>query len=198
MEKCDTAMRTRSIMPGLAVLGLVAVLAPLGATTLLQLSLDDMIKQSTGIVRATVSGTRTDYRGADIYTYYQLQVLETLNASTLTPSGLKPALAQMEVAVPGGAARGVRQTVAGAPSLQVGQQYVVFLWTSRSGLTQVIGLSQGLFLVQTDAAGNLVLIRPSASEPMVNSSGQGVPSQALSLSLAAVRSQVIKTLGVAQ
>jgi hypothetical protein len=181
-------MRTRSMM-----LGLVAILAPLGATTLLQLSLDDMIKQSTGIVRATVTGTRTDYRGAYIYTYYQLQVSEDWRSPSLTP-----AVPQIEVAVPGGAAQGVRQTVAGASSLQVGQEYVVFLWTSRSGLTQVIGLSQGLFLVKSDTAGNPVLIRPAASEIMLNQNGQVVQNQALSLGLAAVRSQVRTTLGIGQ
>src|SRR5580658_3486423 len=139
-DSLATAMRARSI-----ILGLAMVLAPLGATTLLQLSLNDMIKQSTGIVRATVTGTRVDYRGAYIYTYYQLQVSEDWRSPSLAP-----AVPQIEVAVPGGAAQGVRQTVAGAPSLQVGQEYVVFLWTSRSGLTQVIGLSQGLFLVKSD------------------------------------------------
>ena len=187
-----TGMRTHAIKL-FFVMGLAAVLWPLGATTLLQLTLNDMIKQSTGIVRATVTGTRMDYRGTDIYTYYQLQVSEDWRSP-----GLTPAVPQIEVAIPGGAAQGARQTVAGAPSLQVGQEYVVFLWTSRSGLTQVIGLSQGLFLVKLDTAGNPVLIRPAASETMLNQNGQVVQNQPLSLGLAAVRSQTRQTLGVGQ
>jgi len=184
-------MRTRSILVGFVV-ALAAAQAPLGATTLLQLSLNDMIQQSTGIVQATVTGVRTDYRGSDIYTYYQLQVSEDWRSSGLTPT----APTQVEVAVPGGAVRGVRQTVAGAPSLTVGQQYVVFLWTSKSGLTQVIGLSQGLFLVTADANGNAVLVRPGASEPMVDQNGNPVQSQALSISLATLRAQTRSLLGL--
>ena len=185
-------MRTRSILPGLLV-ALAAVMAPVGATTLLQLSLNDMIQQSTGIVRAKVTGVRTDYRGTDIFTYYQLQVSEDWRASGLTPTGPT----QLEVAVPGGAARGTRQTVAGAPAMTVGQDYVVFLWTSRSGLTQVIGLSQGLFVVSADASGNPVLIRPGTGEPMVDQSVHPAQNQALSISLAALRAQTRSLLGLA-
>jgi hypothetical protein len=168
--------------------------APLGATTLIQLSLNDLITLSTGIVRAKVTGVRTDYRGRDIYTYYQLQVSEDWRASGLTPTASR----QMEVAVPGGVARGVRQTVAGSPSMTVGQEYVVFLWTSRSGLTQVIGLSQGLFLVQADSSGNPVLLRPASGETVVDKNGNPVTDQALSIGLAALRAQTRSILGVTQ
>src|SRR5258706_3484995 len=109
--------------------------APLPATTLQKLSLDDMIRLSTTVVRARVSGSYAAARGADIYTFYQLSVLETLKAGGHPP---------LEVAVPGGSAKGQRQLVEGAPQLKAGEEYVLFLWTSRSGLTQVIGLSQGL------------------------------------------------------
>ena len=186
-------MRTRSIRLSL-VAALAGAIVPLGATTLLQLNLNDLITLSTGIVRAKVTGVRTDYRGADIYTYYQLLVSEDWRASGLTPT----TPTQIEVAVPGGAARGVRQTVAGAPSMTVGQEYVVFLWTSRSGLTQVIGLSQGLFLVETDSNGNAVLVRPGTGEPMVDGSGNSVGSKGLTIGLTALRAQARGLLGVGQ
>jgi hypothetical protein len=173
---------------------LLAALAPLGATTLLQLSLTDLIRLSTGIVRAKVTGVRTDFRGADIYTYYRLTVSEDWRASGLTPVNPQ----QVEVAVPGGVARGVRQTVAGSPSLAVGQEYVLFLWTSRSGVTQVIGLSQGMFMVKTDSAGNLVLVRPAAAETMVDKNGNVVADSALSISLSALRAQTRAMPGVVQ
>jgi hypothetical protein len=184
-------IRTRSIW-----LGLVAALAvvPLGATTLIQLSLNDLITLSTGIVRAKVTGVQTDYRGSDIFTYYQLLVSEDWRASQLTPT----APTQIQVAVPGGVARGVRQTVAGAPPMAVGQEYVVFLWTSRSGLTQVIGLSQGLFQVQADANGNPILVRPASGEAVVDKNGNPVTAQAMTIGLAALRAQTRGTLGVGQ
>src|SRR5580704_11820147 len=131
-------MRTRSML-----LAGLAILASAGATTLQKLSLDDMIQQSTGIVRAKVTGSRSALRGQNIYTYYRLHVLETARA--LEAAKVNPGQ-DIEVAVPGGSVNGVRQVAIGAPELNAGAEYVVFLWTGKSGLTQIIGLSQGLFL----------------------------------------------------
>jgi hypothetical protein len=193
LRKVVERMRTRLIWLGLVAV-VATAMAPLGATTLLQLSLNDLITMSTGIVRAKVTGVRTDYRGPDIFTYYQLRVSEDWRSSGLTPT----TPTQIEVAVPGGAVRGVRQTVAGSPSMTMGQDYVVFLWTSRSGLTQVIGLSQGLFLVQADASGNAVLVRPASGETVVDQSGKPVTDQGLSIGLATLRAKARSTLGVTE
>src|SRR5689334_4694696 len=94
---------------GLLGLGL-GLAGMLSATTLQQLTLDDMIQKSTAIVRARVTGSQTAYfatgHGSDIYTHFQLQVLETwkapANDQTIT-----------DVAIPGGVVNGVRQLVAG-------------------------------------------------------------------------------------
>lgn len=169
-----------------AILAFAAV-AP--ATTLRQLSTDDMIRQSTAIVRAKVTGASASFRGRDIFTSYQFQVLETLK------SGPQP-LAQ--VAVPGGAAGNIRQMVAGAPSLTIGQEYVIFLWTGKSGLTQVIGLSQGLYSVMQDASGNAVLVRPAAGAVVLNKTGNVVSDSSVSMTLAALRSEIANVLGAGQ
>lgn len=172
------------------LLASLAALAPARATILQQLSLDDMIVQSTMIVRAKVTGSNAAFRGQDIYTYYQLQILETVKAA-----GNQPATVQMDVAVPGGSSRGVRQPVAGAPVLTVGAEYVVFLWTSRSGLTQVIGLSQGLYRVLPDNAGNANLVRPATTETMLDKNGNLVAGQAITLRWTDVRSRIRQKLG---
>ena len=137
------------------VLCLICALAAgtASATTLQMLSTDQMIRQSTAIVRAKVTGSSTIARGSAIYTVYRLSVEETLKGSGTFDS----------VSVPGGALGGLRQMVSGAPSLAIGQDYVIFLWTSRSGLTQIIGLSQGLFSVTLDSSGDGVLTRPGSS-----------------------------------
>ena len=122
------------------------------ATTLSQLTVADMIEQSTAIVRAKVQGSFAVNRNGTIYTYYHLAVTENLKSTT--PSTL-------DVAVPGGSLGRVSQSVAGAPELKTGSEYVLFLWTSKSGLTQIIGLSQGAFDVRSNAAGQLVLARPA-------------------------------------
>ncbi len=96
----------------------------------------------------------------------------------------------IDVAVPGGALNGMQQPVAGAPTLVPAQDYVFFLWTSRSGLTQVIGLSQGLFNITTNAQGQVMVSRGAATSPMVNSSGQSVTDSNLQMPLAQLVSQI--------
>jgi hypothetical protein len=151
-------------------------LSSLPASTLQRLSLTDMIQKSTMIVRGTIQpGTSPVLRGSIIYTHYQLSVTTAYKGA---PGPL------IDVAVPGGALNGMQQPVAGAPTLTPGQDYVFFLWTSKSGLTQVIGLSQGLFNVTTNAQGQLIVSRGAASEPMVNASGQSVTDSILQMPLA--------------
>src|SRR5262249_48686005 len=90
------------------------------ATTLEQLSLDDMIEKSTSVIRGRITETYTEARNNNIYTYYRVAPLEQWKGTVA---------AQLDVAVPGGALRGVRQTLPGAPTLTVGEEYVLFLWT---------------------------------------------------------------------
>jgi len=160
-------------------LGLAAALC---ATTLEQLSMSSMVGQSTSIVRAHITGSFVVRRGSSLYTSYGLDILETLKASQVPPA---------EVAVPGGALDGVRQTVAGAPKLEAGQEYVLFLWTSPTGLTQVIGLTQGIFRVVKNAGGEATVVRSATTETMLNAGGQPVQDQTLSLSLEALRQLVL-------
>jgi hypothetical protein len=159
--------------------------APAWATTLERLSLADMIAKSTSIVHAKVTSSYSALVGADIYTYYQLQVSEVLK-----PTG--HAAQSLQVAVPGGEAKGLRQMVPGAPAITIGSDYVLFLWTSRSGLTEVIGLSQGLFRMTQDSTGNAVLVRPVSSAPMVDKNGAAVTDQATTYRWTDVRAQILK------
>src|SRR5580700_6547674 len=160
------------------------------ATTLRKLSIDDMIQQSTAIVRVKVTGSSAAFRGKDIYTSYQLQVIENMK------SGSTSSMPQsLSVAVPGGAAGGIRQMVAGAPVLASGQEYVIFLWTSKSGLTQVIGLSQGLFAVTQNSTGAAVIVRPASISMMLNQSGQVVTDQPVSMTLSSLRTEIQSVLG---
>jgi hypothetical protein len=155
------------------------------ATTLQRLSLDDMIQQSTGIVRAKVTGSSSALRGQNIYTYYHLQILENAKGG---------ASKVMDVAVPGGTVDGKREIAVGAPSLTTGSEYVVFLWTGRSGLTQIIGLSQGLFLAVPDAAGKIRLARPAATDLMLDKNGKAVEDQSLALEWSDLRARIHREL----
>jgi hypothetical protein len=170
---------------GLRIGLLLAFAAGAWATTLEQLSMASMIRQSTAIVRARVTGSSAARRGSNIYTFYRLDVLETLKASGAPPS---------EVAVPGGAVSGIRQTVAGAPKLSDGQEYVLFLWTSPSGLTQAIGLTQGVFTVLKNAGGEATVVRAASTEPMLGPGGQPVKDQSVSLTLEALRQTILQQI----
>ncbi len=167
------------------LLASVALLVPAGATTLLKMSMNDLILQSTSIVRARVTGSRSVATGHDIYTYYQLQISETLKQTGILPA---------EVAVPGGVYGNLRQIGVGSPVFTQGKEYVLFLWTGRSGRTQVIGLSQGLFSLTQDAAGNTVLNRPAIADQMLDKAGKQVTDTAVTVKWSDFRALILKTL----
>lgn len=175
-------------MVRLAILGLaVGCLTCLSASTLQRLSMKDMVLKSTMIVQGKVQpGTSAALRGPIIYTHYQISVTTTYKG---TPSGQS-----IDVAVPGGALNGMFQPVAGAPTLTPGQQYVFFLWTSKSGLTQVIGLSQGLFSIATNAQGQVIVSRGAASATVLDSSGNPVTDTSVQMPLSQLVSEIQSVL----
>jgi hypothetical protein len=167
------------------VIASVVLAASADATTLLKMSMNDLILQSTSIVRARITGSRSVVAGRDIYTYYQLEVSETLKQTGILPA---------EVAVPGGVYGNLRQIGIGSPSLTQGQDYVLFLWTGRSGMTQVIGLSQGLFSLRQDGSGETVLNRPAIADQMLDKSGKPVTDTAVTMKWSDLRALILKTL----
>ncbi|MDQ2950395.1 MAG: hypothetical protein M3Y27_31390 [Acidobacteriota bacterium] len=158
---------------------------PVYGTTLQQLSLDDMIRKSSEIVRGKVQCTGSAFRGSTLYTNYRVQVSEQWKG---TPAP------QLDIAIPGGLSGVVRQTYAGAPVLADGQEFILFLWTSKSGLRQIIGLSQGLFNVQPVVGGVWMASRAPATEQMVGLGGQLVQDTALAMPLGDLRAKVLNTL----
>jgi hypothetical protein len=175
---------------------ILLIAAPLCATTLQQLPLPEMAQQSTAIVRAKVTAVSGILRGSDVFTVYKFNPLEVWKAPA---SG-----APTEVNIPGGVAGGLRQPVDGAPALSAGGEYVLFLWTSRTGVTQLIGLSQGLFDVREtpasaintpDAAARTAMVwRSPASERMLDAAGRPVQDQAVSMTLTDLKAQVARAL----
>ena len=164
-------------------IGCLLVLAlGLQAASLEYLSLDDMAAKSTAIVRGRVISIGTGVRGPLIYTKYTIQVLERLRG---------PEASSLDVVVLGGTAQGLSQTFSGAPKLDGGVDYLLFLWTGPSGLTQIIGFSQGVFQLQKDDSGEWIATRAAASETMLDpKTGRLVNDQAIRLRLADLRSRV--------
>ena len=164
---------------------MVACLAgALHAATLERLSLDDMVTKSTDIVRGRVVGSTASFRGTPtrggiIYTFFTVEVAERWKGGGGS---------RIDIAVPGGTVVNLRQTFAGSPSLLPATDYVFFLWTSPSGLNQIIGLSQGLMSLKVDASGKATLVRAAATEPMVDAYGRPVTDTGFSMSVQDFRS----------
>jgi hypothetical protein len=155
------------------------------ATTLRQLSLDDMTLKSTAIVRGKVQQTESILRGSVVYTFYRVQVSEQWKGSQT---------AQIDFAVLGGTAKGITQAYSGAPELTSGQEYILFLWTSRGGLTQIIGLSQGAFNLTPSAAGDAMVTRFASTDRVVDQGGHDAAATNFQMRLGDMRSQVAHTL----
>ncbi len=159
------------------------------AATLEYLSTDEMIAQATAIVRGRVTGTSVTERGPVIYSQFVIEVSERLKGA---------AAGTVTAAVPGGVFQGRRQTFAGSPTLKEGEEYVLFLWTGPSGLTQVIGLSQGVFSLKREG-GEVWASRAASAEMMVDrQSGQIVSDRPVRMALSELRSRVARQTGVAR
>ena len=163
----------------LLALSITLQLSP--AATLEQLSEARLIDESTAIVRGTVVYCNQTYRPPVIWTVCEVNVTETFKGQ---PS------AKVQVAIPGGTAAGLRQSFEGTPTLTRNSEYLFFLWQGKSGLNQIMGLSQGLLNVVRDDKGNLTVVRAKSSEQMVNSAGQPVEDTAVSMPLSTMRRSI--------
>jgi len=156
----------------------------LNAATLRQLSMDQMTQSATAIVRARVTGSSTSITGSTIYTHYKLQVSDTWKGSGAT-----------EVMLPGGVSGNYRQSFPGVPALRTGSDYVLFLWTSPStGITHLVGFSQGLFSVVPQADGSIQALRQRIGEGILDSAGRPVRDQSVQMPLTSMKAQVRATI----
>lgn len=159
--------------------------APLSGVTMQQLSMDDLAVKSTAIVRGRVVDTYTVFSGPTVYTHYHVAVTDTWKGG---PD------ATVDVALPGGTASGIRQTYPGVPQLIVGSEYILYLWTSSSGITMPTGFSQGIFSVGGGSTATAQISRAASGELMIDSSGHPVQDRAISIKLIEAKTHVAATL----
>jgi hypothetical protein len=152
------------------------------AATLEQLSLDEMVQQSSAIVWAKAGQNRSIRDGALIYTLVEVEVLDQWKGERVS---------RREIALPGGRIGGFSQHFDGVPVLAPGQEFVAFLWTGPSGRTQFLGLSQGFFDVIRDSAGGVRVHRkPTADLMFAPGSATPVPYGALDMPLEALVAKI--------
>ena len=169
---------------------LIFGIRPLPCATLEQLTLDDMIAQSTAIVHGTVVDSWAALTGSVIYTHYKVQVSESFKG---------PHQSSVEIVVAGGVVNNLSQSFSGSPMLNKGDEFVFFLWTSRAGLTQIMGLTQGLFAIAPGAAADPMATRAATRELMLDpKTAQPVKDAVLSMHLSDLRSRIASTLQTSQ
>jgi hypothetical protein len=169
----------------LPIVSLICV-SLLSGATLEKLSIEEMSQKSTLIVRGRIAGCAGDQRGSVIYTRCRVQVTERWKGA---------AAAQIDFLVPGGTARGLTQVFTGAPKFNAGEEHVLFLWAGRSGNLQVIGLSQGIFDVNSDGKPAVTVKRAASSEIMLDRTGQPVRDESIEMTADALRKRVTRPLG---
>jgi len=172
------------------ILLLVFGIRPLPSATLQQLTMNDMIAQSAAIVRGTVVDSWAALTGSVIYTHYKIQVSESLKG---------PRQSSVEIVVAGGVVNNLSQSFSGSPTLNKGDDLVLFLWTSRAGLTQIMGLTQGLFAIAPGASTDPMATRAATRELMLDpKTAQPVKDAVLSMHLSDLRSLIANTLQTSQ
>ncbi|MBM3811508.1 MAG: hypothetical protein FJW20_07710 [Acidimicrobiia bacterium] len=159
--------------------------AALSGATLEKLSLEEMAQKSTEIVLGRVSSINYQQRGSVIYTVARVQVNERWKGNQ---AGL------VEVWVAGGVSGGLRQVFPGSPQIREGYEYLFFLWTGRSGIPQVIGLSQGLFDLKSNTKGQPEVYRGASTETVLDKGGRVITDSELRLSLDEMRGFVKRVL----
>lgn len=150
--------------------GLAALLSPAiaGATQMLALSIEQLSREATQVVRGTVlrSAGAWGPEGRRIYTYTELEVRGVL-------AGEAKVGEQLLVRSLGGQVGGMGMRVAGAPRLQAGEDVVLFLEAApkERGVSRVLGMSQGLYRVVSTPGQDPQLVPGMAGIALVGERG---------------------------
>jgi hypothetical protein len=155
------------------------------AATLEKLTIEQMAQKSTIIIRGKITGCAGEKPGVIIYTRCGVAVSETWKGAPKK---------NIDFVVPGGRVQAFSQTYAGAPKFNANEQYVLFLWVGRSGVPQIIGLSQGVFDVTFNAKGQATVRREATSDIMLDSTGTQIRDEPVSTSMSDLRQQVDRAL----
>jgi hypothetical protein len=136
---------------GVACLGLLVTSAPARATTLRKMDLPELVSEADRVVhaRAVDSTVYWDPTGTQIYTDTSFEVLA--EAKGQGPSTLV-------VSLLGGRIDPVEMREDGAPSFALGDEFVLFALNRPDGKMNVLGFTQGVMRVITDAGGDKIAV----------------------------------------
>jgi len=125
------------------------------ATTILYKSLDDIVKESDGIVQGTVKqvvAKKVD--SGDIYTYVTVGNIDALKGQV---DGT-----DLTLRLYGGEVDQEGLIVQGSPEFQENEQVIVFVEGNGEQIVPISGWGQGLFRIQQDSATNSAIVTDNA------------------------------------
>ena len=125
----------------LPILAALAVAAPLRATTLARISLDQLATAADHVARVRCVSVDSLWENGAIWTVTTFDVVETLKGSLP---------AQVTVHLPGGRVGHLTAAVDGTPKFNVGAEAILFLEKSQTGDFTVAGWVEGTFRISRD------------------------------------------------
>jgi hypothetical protein len=155
------ALRRRAVIVAATLL---LVVTPAQATTVRSLGLEAAGKTAAVVARGTVRSVEVRRVGDRVYTDAQLGVLECVKGRC----GASLVIRQL-----GGELDGEGVVVAGNADLVAGSEVVVMLRARRDGTFAPVGMAQGVFRVERDAAGTpRALVRDTRDLVLVGDGGE--------------------------
>ena len=118
----------------------LAIVQPLGSTTLLRYDLEALTEEAERVVVGTCQETRTDLVHGQVYTRILFAVNETIKGN---------ATERIVLHLPGGHYQGHHAQIVGMPAFSPGEEAILFLTEADLwGYAWPVGLAQGKFRIQ--------------------------------------------------
>jgi hypothetical protein len=140
----------------MALVLLIYAPAPAHALSVVPRAFDDLVHLADLVVVGTVDEIHSEFADAGldqntIFSYVSLGDLEVVKGQIDT--------APYVLRVPGGVVGRHAQEYAGIPMFQTGQRYLVFIRGNQHDFFPVVGITQGVFRILSNAQGQQVVIR---------------------------------------
>jgi len=136
-----------------ALLVAAALVTPAHAITVVPMTFEELVEDATTVVYARVA----DVRGRWTADRRAIESVVALEALRYFKGDLGPAVTMR---LPGGEAGGYVNLLPGAPVLREGDLVVLFLGSRGPSMPALVGLTQGVFRILTDARSGTALVMP--------------------------------------
>ena len=144
----------RSKLRLLVIFSVLFILPAIRATTLAQLSLEQLTAAADGVARVRCAGVESRWENGAIWTVTTLDVMEPMKGDL--PS-------QVTVRLPGGKVGPFTAAVDGTPKFRSGEEAIIFLERMRAGGYSVAGWVEGTFRIAFDAKSNREIVTQDSS-----------------------------------